>query len=102
MIKVTQNNPMWFAPVRTDLFEKALDVCTTNQLRVGGMLVDPLSETEAERLRDFYDSIANYVLPNASLVNFIESEFAGYFQDTENYESAAVNFSRKYALYLNE
>ena len=66
------------------------------------MLVDPLSETEAERLRDFYDSIANYVLPNASLVNFIESEFAGYFQDTENYESAAVNFSRKYALYLNE
>lgn len=102
MIKVTQNNPMWFAPVRTDLFEKALDVCTTNQLRVSGMLVDPLSETEAERLRDFYDSIANYVLPNASLVNFIESEFAGYFQDTENYESAAVNFSRKYALYLNE
>ncbi len=75
---------------------------TTNQLRVSGMLVDPLSETEAERLRDFYDSIANYVLPNASLVNFIESEFAGYFQDTENYESAAVNFSRKYALYLNE
>ncbi len=101
-LKVTQNNPMWFAPVRTDLFEKALEVCTTNQMQVGGMSVDPLSEWEAERLRAFYGSVTNYVLPNAPLISFIESEFAGYFQDTEDYESAVMNFGRKYALYLNE
>ena len=101
-LKVTQNNPMWFAPVRTDLFEKALEVCTTNQMQVGGVSVDPLSELEAERLRAFYGSVTNYVLPNAPLISFIESEFAGYFQDMEDYESAVMNFGRKYALYLNE
>lgn len=101
-LRVTPDNPMWFAPVKTANFEKALEVLMEFGGRVGGSQVDPLSEQEAQRMRDIYEAVTDYALPNAPLAEFIELEFADYFQGTGDYETCYLNFSRKYELYLNE